>query len=221
MEESRDEPHAIFIPLGWMTSGGRSPLYVGDTKVLRVKTSVANDDLLHYKLDLEARLRKIFALNGQLRDLAVQDKALDSSRSDVIDKGLVEPNAKLCDDHFKISLPLKADVGLPNNLALARDRPIALRKRALKQHDLCEFLVEILQNLKFKSYIENASESVYDSGREWYLPYFVTSQAKKCVVYDGNSEYKRVCVNDVIMIGRDLLNPLVRMLARFRKVNTL
>ena len=114
-----------------MTSGGRSPLYVGATKVLRVKTSVANDDLLQYKLGLKARLREIAALKGQLRDLAVQNKALDLSRSDVIAKGLVEPNAKLCDDHFKISLPLKADVELPNNLALARDRPIVLRKKTL------------------------------------------------------------------------------------------
>ena len=74
-----------------------------------------------------------------------------------------------------------------------------------------------MQKLKSKSYIEKTDESVYDSRREWYLPYFVTSQAKKRIVYDGKSEYKGVCVNDVIMTGPDLLNPLAHMLARFRK----
>ena len=74
-----------------------------------------------------------------------------------------------------------------------------------------------MQNLISKSYIEKASKPVYDSGREWYLPYSVTSQAKKCIVYDGKSEYKGVCVNDVIMTGPDLLNPLVYVFARLRK----
>ena len=100
------------------------------------------------KLDLEARDREIAALKGQLRDLAVQNEALDLSRTDEIAKGLVEPNVKLCDDHFEIPLPLKASIELPNILALARDRAIALRKKALKQHDLCEFLVVTMQSLK-------------------------------------------------------------------------
>ena len=70
-----------------------------------------------------------------------------------------------------------------------------------------------MQNLKSKGYIEKAS----DSGREWYLPYFVTLQAKKRIVYDGKSEYKGVSVNDVIITGPDLLKPLVHTLVRFRK----
>ena len=215
--QTRDEPHAIFTSLGWMASGSRSLLYSVVVEVLRMQTYVANDDLLQYKFDLEDLDREIAASKGQLRDLAVQDEDLDLSYSDVIAKGLVEPNVKLCDDHFKIPLALKADVELPNNLALARDRAIALRKKTLKQHDLCEFLVETIQNLKSKNYIEKVSESVYESGRECYLPYFVTSQAKERIVYDGNSEYKRLCVNYVIMTGPDLLNSLVHVLARFRK----
>ena len=90
---------------------------------------VANDDLSQYKLDLEARDSGIAASKDQHRDLAVQNEALDLSRTDKIAKGLVEPNVKLCDDHFEIPLPLKADVELLNNLALARDRAAALRKR--------------------------------------------------------------------------------------------
>ena len=78
----------------------------------------------------------------------MQDQALDLSRTDVIAKGLPEPNFKLCDNHFEIPLPLKADAELPNNLAFSGARATALRKKALKQHNFCEFLVKTMQNLK-------------------------------------------------------------------------
>ena len=81
-------------------------------------------------------------------------------------KGLVEPNVKLCDNHFEFSLPLKADVELINNLELARDRATVLKIKALKRHDLREFLVETKNNLKSKAYVEKTSASVFDSGCE-------------------------------------------------------
>ena len=151
-----------------MASGGRwlSPLYASATKIRRVQTCEANDDLSQRKLDLEARDREIAALKDPLWDLALQNEALGLSRTDESAKGLAEPNVKLCEDHFEIPLPSKADVELPNNLALARDKAIALRKKALKQHDLWEFLVETMQNLKSKGCIKKANESVCDSGRE-------------------------------------------------------
>ena len=65
-----------------------------------MRTCVANDDLSQRKLDLKARDREISALIGQLRDMVVQDKVLDLSRTDLIAKDLVEPNVRLCDDHF-------------------------------------------------------------------------------------------------------------------------
>ena len=155
-------------------------------------------------------------MKAQLRDLAVQDEAVELSCTDVIANSLVEPNVKLCENRFEIPLPLKADVKLPNNFALAKDRAIALRRKALKQEDFYKFLVETMQNLKSNGYIEKANK-FSDSGREWYLPYFITSQDKKRIVYDGKSEYQGVCVNDVIMSGPNLLNPLVHVLARFCK----
>ena len=78
----------------------------------------------------------------------------------------------------------------------------------LKQQDFCEFFVETMQNLKSKRCVENTSESVSDS--EWYLPYFVTSQAKKRIAYNGKSEYKGVYINDVIVTGPDLTRSLPR-----------
>ena len=47
----------------------------------------------------------------------------------------------------------------------------------------------------------------------WYLPYFVTSQAKKRIVYEGRAEFDNVCVNEFIETGPDLLNSLADILA--------
>ena len=72
----------------------------------------------------------VLVLKGQqLRELTVLDETLDLSCTDVVAKDLVEPNVKLGDNHFEITLPLKANVELLNNLANAGDRATALKKR--------------------------------------------------------------------------------------------
>ena len=86
-------------------------------------------------------------------------------------------------------MPLKNDVNLPNNYILARDRVSTLRKKALKQSDLGEFLSESMSELQENGYIERVPDEMNCSKSVWYLPYFVTSQAKKRIVYDGKSEY--------------------------------
>ena len=139
------------------------------------------------------------------------------SRTDIVAQELVEPRVKIKNGHFEIPVPSKLDFKLPNNFGLASDRVAAIKKKALKQPDLCQFLVESMTDLQSKGYIEDASDFSAESGREWYLPYFVTSQVKKRIVYDGKSEWQGRCVNDVLMSGPDLLNPLVHVLTRFRR----
>ena len=50
----------------------------------------------------------------------------------------------------------------------------------------------------------------------WYLPFFVTKQAKSIVVFDGAATYKGVSLNDAVYPGENLLNGLVDVLTRFR-----
>ena len=50
----------------------------------------------------------------------------------------------------------------------------------------------------------------------WYLPFFVTKQAKSRVVFDGAATYKGVSLNDAVYPGENLLNGLVDVLTRFR-----
>ena len=146
----------------------------------------------------------------------MKDELPQPSCSDLAARKLVEPHVKLNCNRFEIPVPLKNDVNLPNNYVLARDRVSTLRKKALKQSDLSEFLSESMSELQENGYIECAPDERDCSKSVWYLPYFVTSQAKKRIVYDGKSEYKGVCVNDVIMAGPYFLNPLQHVLMRFR-----
>ena len=131
----------------------------------------------------------------------MKDELPQPSRSDLAARKLVEPHVKLNCNRFEIPVPLKNDVNLPNNYVLARDRVSTLRKKSLKQSDLGEFLNESMSEFQENGYIERAPDEMDCSKSAWYLPYFVTSQAKKRIVYDGKLEYKGVCVNDVIWLA--------------------
>ena len=49
-----------------------------------------------------------------------------------------------------------------------------------------------------------------------YLPYFLTTQSKPRVVYDGSATYEGRSINSCIHSGPDLLNSLANVLAKFR-----
>ena len=105
------------------------------------------------------------------------------------------------DSRFEIPVPLKTGVvAIPDNMAVTKNCLENLKKKALKDTDLREFLTECFCELQELNYI----------------PYFVTSQAKNRIVYDGKATFEGVCINDFIETGPDLLNPLADILARFR-----
>ena len=76
------------------------------------------------------------------------------------------------------------------NYVLTRDRVSMLRKKALKQSDLGEFLRKSMSELQENGYIERTSDEMDCCRSVWYLPYFATFQVKKQIVYEGKSEYK-------------------------------
>ena len=101
-------------------------------------------------------------------------------------------------------------------MAVAKNRLENLKKKALKDTDFREFLTECFCELQKLNYIERVDVSEMLETPVWYLPYFVTSQAKKRIVYDGKVAFEGVCIKDFIETGPDLLNTLADILARFR-----
>ena len=152
-----------------------------------------------------------------LRDVTLQHAKIESSRSDKEARKFVEVHVVVKDSRFKIPVPLKTGVvAIPDNMAVAKNRLENLKKKALKDTDFREFLTECFCELQELNYIERVDDSELLETPVWYLPYFVTSQAKKRIVYDGKATFEGVCINDFIETGPDLLNPLADILARFR-----
>ena len=56
-----------------------------------------------------------------------------------------------------------------------------------------------------------------DTATIWYLTHFATNQNKFRIVYDRSACYKNKALNQHILLGLDLLTPLMHVVARFRK----
>ena len=105
---------------------------------------------------------------------------------------------------------------LPSNLAVAQSRLEILRKKAVKDDGLSVFLTQSFSVLQDSNYIELVNDGDEVKKPVWYLPYFVTSRAKKRIVYDWRAELDGACVNEFTETELDLLNSLADILARFR-----
>ena len=146
----------------------------------------------------------------------LEDAELDSSRSEKKAKRLVDAHAAVKNSRFKLRITLKAGIEeLPDNRVMAEKRLDSLRKRAIKDKTWRDFLIRSFRELEDLTYVEPVNENKVLDIPMWYIPYFVTSQARKRILYDGRAEFKGVCINDVIETGPNLLNSLADILARF------
>ena len=216
MGKSQTDPHALLSPLGWLAVGGKTSLSEVPIKVLRANVEDKQSKTLSLQQAIDRKDAEIAELRNVVKDLSVEDEIPQWSRTDTIASQLVEPCIKVKDDRFEIPVPVVQKATLPNNFELAHERLSALRKKALRQPDLKEFLVESMAEMQSNNYIERVPDADCANDQKWYLPYFVTSQVKKRIVYDGKAKFKGTCVNDIIMPGPDLLNPLLHVLTRFR-----
>ena len=161
--------------------------------------------------------QEVSALREQLCRYILKDEEIQVSTSDEITRELVEPNVNVMNNRYEIPVPLKVDVvkALPNNYANALDSNFLLQKSALKNNSVKKTLIDT-----FHEIISNEWLVPVDSNPLckpcWYLPFFVTKQAKSRVVFDGAATYKGVSLNDAVYPGENLLNGLVDVLTRFR-----
>ena len=54
-------------------------------------------------------------------------------------------------------------------------------------------------------------------GSLWYLMHFLTTQGKFRIVYNGSAKFKKRSINQEILQGPDLLQPLVNVITPFWK----
>lgn len=126
------------------------------------------------------------------------------------------------DGHYEMPLPFKSNnpPNLPNNKRLATVRLQCLKKKleANKQYyDQYKLFMEETIN---KGDAEPAP-TTSEGETEWYLPhhgvYHPRKPDKLRVVFDCSAKFHGVSLNDTLLTGPDLINPLVGVLCRFRK----
>ena len=201
------QPHAIKTPIGWIASGGN---FQEDSPESYVAQKVS---ATHCPVEAE----KIAELQETVRLLTMEDEAVQHSINDKKAERLVKENSRVVGNRYEMPVPLKESIStLPNNYVLAAKRVQALRQSMLKKPQLKDALVSSMQELKQNEYIAPAAETTVSNTPINYLPYFLTSQSKPRVVYDGSAAWKGRCINDSIYSGPDLLNRLSHVLARFR-----
>ena len=141
MGKSQTDPHALLSPLGWLAFGGKTSLSKVPVKVLRANVEDKQSKTLSLQQAIDRKDAEIAELRSVVKDLSVEDEIPQWSCTDTIASQLVEPCIKVKNDRFEIPVPVVEKATLPNNFELAHERLSALRKKALKQPDLKEFLV--------------------------------------------------------------------------------
>ena len=208
-----EDPNYVLTRLGPIASGGcvdgrncsKRKLHT-----LKVNLECCN------KNDCVKLRQEVSALREQLRHYILEDEEIQASTSDEITRKLVELNMNVVNNRYKIPVPLKVDVvkALPNNYANALDHNFLLQKSALKNNSVKKTLIDT-----FHEIISNEWLVPVDSNPLckpcYYLPFFVTKQAKSRVVFNGTVTYKGVLLNDAVYPGENLLNGLVDVLTCF------
>ena len=201
------EPHAIKTPLGWIASGGKFQENAVDLTTKRVAVLSNHDEK-----DI-----KIIELKETIRDLAAENEIIQPSINDLKAQKMVEDNIKVVNDRYEIPVPLKEEVvNLENNYDLAAKRLNMLRKRMSRDALLADLVTTAIRELKQNNYIVAVHKDDEASGQHNYLPYFLTTQVKPRIVYDGSARWKGQCINELIHSGPDQLNMLSHVLSRFR-----
>ena len=140
---SRCDPHVILTPSGWLAWGGKSPLEKQNVKVCLVQTSSDLSSEVLLNQEIVSRDEKISELEQALKDVTLQDAKIKSSQSDKEARKFVEAQLVVKDSRFEILVPLKTGVvAIPDNITEAKNRLENLKKKALKDTDLREFLTE-------------------------------------------------------------------------------
>ena len=126
------------------------------------------------------------------------------------------------DGYYEMPLPFKAqEPKLPNNRQAALHRVLALAKQFSRRPQYLEHYTTFMKEVMEQGYAERIPAEELNSEHQWYIPHHGVYHPKKPdkvrVVFDCSARYRGTCLNDHLLQGPDLVNPLVGVLCRFRK----
>ena len=199
-------PFAIKTRLGWVINGPtKQPSKQAGLRARVNRISITQSSAAYHE--------GIESLATDQCGLSVEDRRWLAS---------VESECEMVDGHYSIPLPLKTkNVVLPNNKEVAMRRLLSLKKKFSDPRFAKEYQ-DFMQDMLDKGYAEEVAreDQGRNDGRVWYLPHHAVQNPKKDkirVVFDCASEYRGISLNEELLSGPNLTNPLLDVLVRFRQ----
>ena len=199
--------YAVRTILGWVVNGPISPGYGRHVSSNFVRTD-----------SLQVEFEKF--CNREFEDIACEDEkmSVEDERAMSIMQSTINQQS---DRHYEVALPWKEDdMKLPDNKPLALHRLGLLKKRLQKDGSLglySEYMEELLR----MDYIEVCDPNAPTGDRTWYLPHHPVYNPHKPgrvrVVFDCSAKFRNISLNDALLKGPNLANPLTGVLLRFRQ----
>ncbi|XP_041480432.1 uncharacterized protein LOC121427921 [Lytechinus variegatus] len=230
-----DEPFAVETELGWSIVGGsqndstESFDTIGQTyRTLNVK--VADPSLTNSQSNVKyiykTQLKEVTAgdfLQMMERDFHELDRKETMSQEDKKFLKIIKDGIHQRDDgYYEMPLPFKkGEPDLPDNRKAAMSRLHGLKNQFLKRPKYHEHYMTFMNEILKRGDAEKIPTDEVSTSSSWYIPHHGVYHPKKPnkvrVVFDCSARYQGTCLNDHLLQGPDLINPLIGVLCRFRQ----
>ncbi|XP_026101642.1 uncharacterized protein LOC113072978 [Carassius auratus] len=211
----KDQPFAQRSILGWSIIGSSNP------HLDRQGSQSFVHRLTVKELPIPSTTDVLKALESDFTERTYEDKYV--SQNDVHFIQFLSDNiTQKKDGHYEMPLPFKGNSppNLPNNKRLATVRLQCLKKKLKTNKKYYDQYKTFMEETISKGDAEPAP-TTFAGETEWYLPhhgiYHPRKPDKLRVVFDCSAKFHGVSLNDTLLTGPDLINPLVGVLCRFRK----
>ena len=126
------------------------------------------------------------------------------------------------DGYYEMPLPFKkGEPTLPNNRQAALSRLVGLMSQFLKRPQYKDHYMTFMSEILERGDAEKVPAQQVSVANSWYIPHHGVYHPKKPnkvrVVFDCSARYQGTCLNDHLLQGPDLINPLIGVLCRFRE----
>ena len=229
---SINEPYAQKTDLGWSIVGMNSTNWeVEDSVSHNIVTMHVPDDLrlncnkgtnsTHYAYRTSCKELLDIMENDFSNCSHVPPLQTDSiSQDDLKFVKIIESSIHRQENGFyELPLPFRDAPNLPNNMCVAKKRLEHLKRRLLKDSRYLSDYQKFMDDMIAEGYAVESQDT--DEFNNWYLPHHGVYHHKKPdkvrVVFDCSARYKNTSLNDQLLQGPDILNPLLGVLCRFRE----
>ena len=207
---TQSEPFTVLTELGWVVS---EPM-IGNERQNVCHFASTEDVKMAENIqswwDIETNASKINVVSQSWKELQAQ-KMLESATN-------------FTGERYEVGmLWSEPEPNLPNNYGSALGQLHSLERRFQRDPNLESLYQQSIDADVEKGFVEilNESEIKGTFGKEWYLPHHPVLNPIKPVkvrrVCNAASKYKKVCLNDKLPAGPDLLHGLVGKIFRFRE----